>query len=155
MTINNPPVFNRIIASGGEIGTVAVSGKTMSWQFDGSDATVDSLITAQNTNLQIASSSVVWNMDTTASVITQFFLSPSAVVMVSLMLFNQDTTDRYPFNIGPIQTGDTIVTTQGVSVTLTDVGGNARFTLSRDNTSRYNAVAFNDMVATITIAHVS
>ncbi len=155
MTINNPPVFNRIIASGGQIGTVAVSGKTMTWQFDGSDATVDSLITAQNNNLRIASSSVAWNMDTTASVLTQFFIAPNTVIMASLMLLNQDTSIRYPFNIGPIQAGDTIVTTQGISVELTEVGGFARFTLSRDNTSRYNAVAFNDMVASITIAYNS
>lgn len=155
MTINNPPVFNRIIASGGQIGTVAVSGKTMTWQFDGSEATVDSLITAQNNNLRIQSFSVAWNMDTTASVLAQFFIAPNTIIMASLILLNQDTSIRYPFNIGPIQAGDTIVTTQGISVELTEVGGFARFTLSRDNTSRYNAVAFNDMVASITIAYNS
>ena len=149
MNINNPPVFNRIIASGGEIGTVAVSGKSMQWQFDGVDASVDTVIASNNDSVKTFVGTVIWPMQGQASVTLGLPVPQANILDVNVSLDPALITGTLTSNPGVLFPTATVVTAGVITHSVADVGMASEITLFRENNSEYNGPSYISVTVTV------
>lgn len=153
MNINNPPVFNRIIASGGEIGTVAVANNVMQWSFDNVAADVAAVRDASGVRTGFETVSAAWNMQTNNAVNLQFTPATDDVIEMVAMLVANVTGAIIGTIVDVVTAGNTLVTGGVFTAVIADVGGAASVQLQRNASSRYNGASYTNMTAVVSIRY--
>lgn len=153
MTINNPPVFNRIIASGGEIGTVSVASGVMEWTFDAVKSYPDALARVGGNPIFQWSTSGNWNMATSGNLIVSYPF-PTADIVGGYVIVTDNAGGRSVVNMAWDSTEFTAPF--GMAPVFIDVNpsmGQTTFTLRRRNIGTFDYTPWNNAAYEVVIYH--
>ena len=153
MTINNPPVFNRIIASGGEIGTVEVTGGVMQWTFDNTETNVDTIESGVGVTTQLYTADEDWDMFLLNQINIALPFARANTLSIEVLLLDTPSDANYRSPVGIILAGQTIVTCGAITAFHFGAGATSTLQLRRDNSSFYNSPSDYRSIVARVLAH--